>query len=510
MSAVPATDGAPADGLQWPLDADGRRGSAAPGRRILAAALRVLDAAAADAAAAEPRWRQAYPRHVRRLVELQVAHPTALLDSSRAGLEAAWAGLSFARGGGELPLARAMAEPGAVLATTTLRGEAGGAGSAPARWEVPYRGRRLHGEALARQIDRWQASGVAEAGHCDALRRLLAHPEWFDLSDRRIVLLGAGSEAGPLPWLARWRANLVAVDLPRPALWKRIAAQVRAGNATLTAPRAADAPDDLAACGVDLTTQAPEIAAWLGAQPGPLDIGHIAYADGERHVRVALAMDAIGATLSAADARTTIAFMATPTDLFAVPAPLAREIQAGYEARGPLQRAAQAGVRAGAAALGTQSFAPHVDSLIDAGDGQRWGIVDAVVLQQGPNYLLAKRLQQWRAWVARAAGQRVSIRVAPSTATTSVTHNRLLAAGFRGAKAFDVEVFEPATTNALMAGLWVHDLRHHESAAGGSQAGSADLADLATGANHGGLWRVPYLPRSVLPLAALLGMVRRG
>jgi hypothetical protein len=106
--------------------------------------------------------------------------------------------------------------------------------------------------------------------------------------------------------------------------------------------------------------------------------------------------------------------------------------------------------------------------------------------------------------VARAAGQRVSLRVAPSTATASVVSNRLLAAGFRGAKAFDVEVFEPATTNALMAALWVHDLRHAESA-------SADpLADLALGAKHGGLWRVPYLPRSILPLAAALGMLRRG
>ena len=509
MSAAAVRGGAQLEGLQWPLGVDGRRGSVEPGRRIVAAALRVLDAAAADAAQTEARWRQSYPRHMRALVELQLTHPAALVESSRAGLDAACRAMPFVRDGVELALDQAMTKPGSVLATTTLRGDAG----APARWEVPYRGRQLHGEALARQIDRWQEAGVAEADHCDALRRLLAHPEWFDLSDRRIVVLGAGSEAGALPWLARWRANLVAVDLPRPALWRRIAAQVRAGNATLIAPRAADAPDDISACGADLLTQAPEIAAWLGALGGPFDIGHIAYADGERHVRVALAMDAIGAALSAADARTTLAFMATPTDLFAVPEPLALAIQSGYEARGLLQRAAQAGVRAGAAALGAQSFVPHVESLIDAADGRRWGIVDAVVLQQGPNYLLAKRLQQWRAWVARAAGQRVSIRVAPSTATTSVTHNRLLAAGFRGAKAFDVEVFAPATTNALMAGLWVHDLRQGGTAADDPTAGAAgldDLADLALDANHGGLWRVPYLPRSVLPLAALLGMVRRG
>ena len=32
---------------------------------------------------------------------------------------------------------------------------------------------------------------------------------------------------------------------------------------------------------------------------------------------------------------------------------------------------------------------------------------------------------------------------------------------------------------------------------------------LVDGANHGGLWRVPYLPRSVLPFAALLGLMKR-
>jgi hypothetical protein len=33
---------------------------------------------------------------------------------------------------------------------------------------------------------------------------------------------------------------------------------------------------------------------------------------------------------------------------------------------------------------------------------------------------------------------------------------------------------------------------------------------LVDGANHGGLWRSPWLPRSVLPLAALRGLLRRS
>ena len=46
-----------------------------------------------------------------------------------------------------------------------------------------------------------------------------------------------------------------------------------------------------------------------------------------------------------------------------------------------------------------------------------------------------------------------------------MTKNPLLAAAFRGAGTFGVEVFHPDTTNALMAALWVHDLRNARSVA---------------------------------------------
>ncbi len=62
-------------------------------------------------------------------------------------------------------------------------------------------------------------------------------------------------------------------------------------------------------------------------------------------------------------------------------------------------------------------------------------------------------------------GQRVSINIAPSTTTHSVTKNPLLKAAFNGASLFDVEAFKPETTNAIMAALWIHDLRNPESVA---------------------------------------------
>ena len=506
-----ASDRAEARGIQFPLDGSGKRSSAAIGRNILAAALRVLDAPSAEACQSERDWRHAYPKHLRRLVELQAANPRDTVASCRAGLDAAWQALVFVREGQPMPLRLAMATPaGPGFQTLRLQGSGPGA---PARWEVPYKGRRLSGDALARRIDSWLAGGIIEESNAQALHLARCHPEWFDLSDRHLVLLGAGSEAGPLGWLARWRANIVAIDLARAGTWKKIAQRVRDGNAGLIAPVAAsarlsgDADADVAQAGADMLTQTPEIAAWLTQLKQPLDLFSIAYLDGERHVRVSLAMDAIGSAACRADARCTCAWMATPTDVFAVPQALAEDVMAAYHERGLLKRLAQAGARAGS---GGRSFAPHIEALVDGDDGQRWGVVDCLVIEQGPNYALAKRLQQWRAIVARAEGQVASINVAPSTSTASVLSNPALAAGFRGAKAFDIEVFAPDTTNALMAALWVHDLRNPNSSAQPSVPLTHPLQLLVQGANHGGLWRVPYLPRSVLPFAALLGLMKRA
>lgn len=492
-------------GLQWPLDERQRPSSSQAGRGILAAALQGLAPAAAAAVLAERNWRQRYPAHWRALVAAQLHHPQAVTESARAGLDAAGKALPFWRDRQARPLVDAMAEPGTSLQTLTLTGQGE---SRPRPWVVPWRGQQLQGSALARQIDAWLQAGLCEPGHAAALHEALAQPEWFDLSDQQLVLLGAGSEAGPLPLLAGWRARIVAVELAGSSAWKRIATSIADGNATLIAPVAARATPTLDAAGADLLLDTPEIAAWLVtlAEDGPLSIASLAYLDGERHVRLSLAMDAIIATLCAADPGTRLAYMATPTDLFAVTQATVRAIQGRAERLGMPTRIATALLRA---ASGGRLYAPHTlgpqppaDSS-RSGSGSDWGLLDALVLQQGPNYALAKRIQLWRALVAHADGHAVSFAVAPSTTTTSVVSNPLLAAAFRGASAFGVQPFAPETTRALMAGLWVHSLRT------GRPTFDHPLELLVQRAHHGGLWHLPWLPRSVLPLAAVLGLLRR-
>src|SRR5690606_5475346 len=116
-------------------------------------------------------------------------------------------------------------------------------------------------------------------------------------------------------------------------------------------------------------------------------------------------------------------------------------------------------------------------------EGWRVGITDALVLQQGPNYALAKRLQQWRAITARAKGVRVSANVAPATTTQSVIKNIALAAAYAGADHFGVEIFRPETSNALMAALLIHDLRYPEAMANPVMPLPHPFALLMEGAN---------------------------
>jgi hypothetical protein len=503
------SDDSPSRGIVFPVGADGTRSTTRAGAAIVAAALAPLDAGHAQQALDERHWRRRYPLHFRRLVAGALAAPDAALASARAGLDAALATLRFADEAGERPLAElGPGDPGALHRVRM----AGRGDPRPAPWRIPYRGALLEGDALRRRIDAWREAGVIEPSAAAALHRCAAHPEWFDLSDRTLVLLGAGSEAGPLRWLARWRANLVAVDIPRGATWRRIASVVDAGNATLHAPArqpvAADRSPDawVDAVGADLLTETPAIAAWVRAFDGPLDVASIAYLDGERHVRVSLAMDRVAAAACEGRRDTSLAYMATPTDVFAVPADAARAAMVAYATRPLASRVLQTPLRR---AGGEGFFQPNVEALVAGPAGREYGVVDSLVIEQGPNYALAKRLQQWRATLARAAGHRVSLSVAPSTTTASVVKNPALAAGFAGADLFGIEVFEPETTNAVMAAMWVHDLRSNEALPDPARPLAHPFELFMDGAVHGGLWRCAYRPRSALAFAAALGWVRR-
>jgi hypothetical protein len=471
-------------GVVFPAGPDGRRSTAALGRAVVADALRPVDPAGAGAAERETNWRAGYLPHFRRLVEAGLVSREAALTIADAGLASLHRRMRVAGpDGAETALGDLVGVPAdRVLATEEVTGTAEPEGEL----SLPFRGERLRGDALLRRLDTWVEGGIVEPSAAEAVRAVVAHPEWLALPDTTVVVLGAGAEMGPLTALLRWGARVAGVDLPRPALWERVLDTARRGAGTLLYPVGGDAR-----AGADLITEVPAVADWVTGLRGGLVLGDYVYADGATNVRVSTAVDALTVRLAADRDDLALAFLATPTDVFAVPADAVAQSVRAYAGRSRPAKLLGRPLRTlSAGRLLQRAYLPGSDP----------GVVDSLVAQQGPNYALAKRLQRWRASVARAAGTTVSMNVAPPTRTRSVLKNRALAAAYAGAHRFGVEVFDPATSNVLMAALLVHDLH-----TGGGPAHEQPWQDEAYAAVHGGLWRTAYAPRSALGLAALLG-----
>jgi len=475
-------------GVVFPTDEEGRRSTAAVGRAVVADALRPVDPVGARSAEQETAWRSAYVTHFRRALEAGLDSRADALAVADAGLTSLHARMRVVRADGEESALGEWAQQGPPLATTTIVG----AGTAESELSLPYHGDRLRGDDLRRRVDTWVADGVVEPTVAEAVELVVSNPDWLRLEGRTVAVLGAGAEMGPLPSLLRWGARVAAVDLAVPAIWERVLGLAHDGAGTVLVPHPEDGPESSLAgrAGVDLIADIPSVADWLAGHDG-LVVGNYVYADGATNVRVSMAVDELSSRLLAGRGDVALAFLATPTDVFAVPGEAVAHSTRSYDARSARSKMLGRPLRAlSGGRLLHRSYVRGADP----------GVNDSMVAQQGPNYALAKRLQRWRAAVARDNGATVSMNVAPPTRTRSVLKNRALAAAYAGAHRFGVEVFEPATSNVLMAALLVHDLH-----TGGGPRHEHPWQDEAYAAVHGGLWRTPYAPRSALGLAALLG-----
>jgi hypothetical protein len=477
------------EGVQFPL-LDGRRSTQRTSRDVFAHAAAAVDDGLSSAIHAEGAWRRAYPRHLCRLTERAAAAPAAGVAIARAGLDRIHSAFEFTHGGATSRLADAVStQPTSPLTTRRVAGD----GTPASGLAVPYRGSELRGDELLRVARDWQRRGVVESPVVTALERLVAHPEWLDASGLWFAVLGAGAEMAPTEPLLRWGADVVAVDVPSAGLWRRLEGIASRGIGRLHIP-----VDDGATLGADLITDAPRIRAWLQTFDHPLVLGNYAYADGATFARLSVAADAVCQALQQQRDDLSVVCLATPTDAFAVPSTVVHETRT-RAGRWPAMLASgisRVSVR--------RLLVPSYGRTVRADNGEELGIADSLVLQQGPNYALAKRMQRWRAILTHADGAFAAIHVAPPTRTRSVLKNRFLAAAYAGASLFGIETFEPATSRTLMAALLLHDLRMHQQA---PPNGDGPLAEheLTAPAVHGGLWRIAWETRTALPLAVLRG-----
>jgi hypothetical protein len=204
------------EGVQFPLTDDGERRTMPTNRAVWAGAARAIDAVLAGEIEASSGWRKEYARFVRSVTELGARSAGASSQVAEAGLASARGRFVFRRSGTDhdLGVAAALA-PAFGLETETIDGT----GVRERELVVPYRGERLQGSALRRQIERWTEQGIIEPSAGEALRCVMEHPDWLPLEGRRVVLLGAGAETSPLEVLSSWGAEIVVIDLARPALW---------------------------------------------------------------------------------------------------------------------------------------------------------------------------------------------------------------------------------------------------------------------------------------------------
>lgn len=466
------------EGVSFPTDS-----TSSTARKTLAEALRKADPVGARAVENETNWRRNYLTHFRRTVEAGIGEATAAHSIAAAGLRAIHEEMRYDYvplddAIGTLPLAQ-------TFHTQTVDGTA----EPDTSLSIPYRGVRLSGSALLDQLDAWVSNGVITASCAEAVRTVQANPDWLRLEGDTVVILGAGAEMGPLRALLRWGAEIAAVDLPNVDLQDRMTELAIHGASRVHLP-ARIVTDSPVPVGANIVNELPALAHWLDGIDGRLVVGNYCYADGAMHVRVSMAGDALAAHMTARRPDTALAFLATPTDVFAVPRAEVDRSNDAYNTRS-VSKVLRTPMRiVSRGRLLQRNYPPGADP----------GLCDALVPQQGPNYALAKRIQRWRATTARHEGFRVSLNVAPATRTASVIKNRALAAAYAGAHRFGVEVFDPSTSNTLMAALLVYDLR------AGAAAQVEPWQDEAVNAAHGGLWTSAYHPRSALGLAAVLGI----
>jgi hypothetical protein len=482
-------------------DVDGRRSSQRAGKAILADAVRATDQELASRIERMGDYRKKYIEPFRKSVELGAASAKGALRIAADGLNALHENLTFLRDGEESTIPEALAKhTRARFETHTISGT----GERVQRLEVPYRGQTLHGDALRRQLDDWEERGVLEASSNEALNKVIDDPGMLDLRDRRFVLLGAASEMGPLESLSAWGAEISAIDLPRPRLWDHIISIATRGAGKLHVPVSSPVGNDSQVsekAGTDLLVSAPEVRTWINEIDGELTLGNYVYADGANFMRLQGAVDAIVADVTSSRPGVSLAHLATPTDVYAVPEEIAREVTAAQKAslvKGAVRAVSRSNL-----------YQRNYPRLIEGEDGT-WGIADSLVPIQGPNYALSKALQRWRATTAREEGFLTSVNIAPASNTTSVVKNKMLAAVYRGAPSFGVEIFQPDTARVVMAALLVHDLRNGNALSNPSIRLDHPFHLFAQGAIHGGIWRLPYQPRSILPLGLVVGIVKRS
>mmetsp|Transcript_12615 Transcript_12615/g.17901 ORF Transcript_12615/g.17901 Transcript_12615/m.17901 type:complete len:763 (+) Transcript_12615:74-2362(+) len=503
----------PPRGLVWPVtkvkdDGKEERSSTPTAKAILAAAVEATSPEKADKIKNLKNWRFGYVKHFIGMVDEQCKTPEAALAVAEAGLEKAHSIFEFIDVSGT----KIGSMKDAMAAKNTEKFYTGFIKGSKAqstnRLEVPYKGKTLYGEELRKKVNEWVEYGTIEPSAGEAIIGCIDNPGWLDLKDKYFVLLGAGSAMGPFLVLMALGANIIAIDLDRSGIWQRLIKIASESSGTITFPMKVeqssckDTDEICANAGCNLFTQAPVVKDWLlDLYPGKaFTVGSYAYLNGALHVQVSLAMDAICKALTEKRPNTSLAYLCTPTDLHLIPKEAYEASEENYKIFSKKLYCIVMSLLSGGKFLRKNAY-----KTFKSNDGETFYSVNEISVAQGPNYALAKRMQHWRAIVARSKGCIVSSNIAPATSTVSVVQNRTFAWAYEGMPYFTpYEIFAPETSNAVMSALLFADLNSPTSSGNPKTKLSNPNQLFSYGSFNGGAWRCAYEVDSIGEASVLL------
>jgi len=230
----------------------------------------------------------------------------------------------------------------------------------------------------------------------------------------------------------------------------------------------------------------------------PTTVGMYTYLDSDAHVRVTVACDAIMQALATPGSGVSLAYIQTPSLAYII----------GAE---PHAASASAYANSWLSYMGyPPNAAPTASSR--AGDPPRF-VHDGILPLQGPNYVLAKSIQQWRAVLSRSRdGLCVSANVAPSSRTDSVLagnkNGLAIKKVYAGMGHFPPMIaFDASTVSSCMSGLLLHDLLSPTALSSPATALSHPYDLFSAQAFHGGSFRVGVKPNALGTLWYMAGSV---
>jgi hypothetical protein len=275
------------------------------------------------------------------------------------------------------------------------------------------------------------------------------------------------------------------------------------------------------------TASAVSSATAMGTTGTTLVLMPLAYMDGEANVRVTVAMDAIVQYVIQnyhdvpAGRSVALAYLTSPTTIYTIPTDAALEAQCRYQRKQESLSSWWLSSLVPVVSLGKWGqpsntwlqLTGHPDDEEATIEPKRV-IFNGVHTLQGPNYCLAKLMQQWRCIVARYQDRlTVCAPYAPPTRTESVRHNTQAAAALEGLPyiaplvTFDVQPCSSLLTAILLGQLssFALDSSTDQDSSMRSAPPPHPLAMFWDGSVHGGSWRCPYKIDSLATLTYILG-----